>query len=568
MYLFKLFDKYKFSYLILFISSFLCILFEGFGYATIWPIVNSILEVDSNDSNRILLIYKEFFNYINLDFNVINLSLLLLVLIILKNLLKIYNYYLTDQTVHTTRMHWMNLIINNYNNLPFIDFINKRRGIIYNNITLETKNSSNAVKNFTEIFTALMSIIIFLTIFIINSITLTLIVIFAGILVFIINKTLLGNYSKATGRQEVELNQNISNIISDYIAAYKNIKVFRAYKQIQENIYYKLSKLRNILVKWAVYTFLPVPVIEIFITAIIVSFIIYSSINSSSQSILSSFPDLALTAVLSHRLLQQLTRFIVSYNSFNRVRPSLQTIYNEIFINTKVDENNSASKNIKLKKVEGNIELNNIDFNYSDRKLFNSLNIKIPTKKITTFIGESGTGKSTIAEIILGLIKPTKGNITINGININDINNYYDKVLYVSQDNILIDDSIEENIKFFKDNIDEDLFKKVVKEFKIDQIYNQFENQLSRNIKNSGENLSGGQKQRICVARAMVRNPEILILDEATSALDNKNEEIILKAIIELMKDKTIILISHKKSIVDYADIVFEIKNNNIFKIK
>ena len=565
--LLQLFKKYKYSYILLFITSFLCIVFEGLGYATIWPIINSILEVDENNSNNLYLLFFNLFYFFNLEFNPLNLSLLFLLLIILKNLLKIFNQYLTDNTIHSTRMHWIDRMISNYNQLSYINFISKKRGDIYNNIIVETNNSSNAVKNFTEIFTSIISIITFLSIFILNSLFLTFLVIVAGFIVFFLNKILLSKYSKETGKQEVILNQSISNLIGDYIASYKNIIIFRAYKQIQARIYSRLNKLKNIIVKWTVYTFLPVPIIEIMITIIIVVFIFYSESNNNTASIINSFPDLALAAILSHRLLQQLTRLIVAYNSFNRVRPSLLTIHMEIFENSnkQIDHNNRTTQ---LNDIQGNIQFQNVSFSYSDRILFNGLNFKIPTKKISAFIGESGTGKSTMAEIILGLIEPTSGSITINNLDIKFINNFYDKVLYVSQENILIDDTIEENIRFFKNDIDSNYFQLVVKELNIDEITKNFDENMSRNIQNSGENLSGGQRQRICVARALVRNPDILILDEVTSALDPRNEKIILDAIVKLMKNKTTIIISHKKSIIQYSDNVYELKENSINKIK
>ena len=239
----------------------------------------------------------------------------------------------------------------------------------------------------------------------------------------------------------------------------------------------------------------------------------------------------------------------------------------EIFENSnkQIDHNNRTTQ---LNDIQGNIQFQNVSFSYSDRILFNGLNFKIPTKKISAFIGESGTGKSTMAEIILGLIEPTSGSITINNLDIKFINNFYDKVLYVSQENILIDDTIEENIRFFKNDIDSNYFQLVVKELNIDEITKNFDENMSRNIQNSGENLSGGQRQRICVARALVRNPDILILDEVTSALDPRNEKIILDAIVKLMKNKTTIIISHKKSIIQYSDNVYELKENSINKIK
>jgi len=565
----QLFINYKYSYIVLFISSFICIFLEGFGYATIWPIVNSVLDTDVNETNKLYLIFFYLFESVGLEFNAINLSILFFFLILLKNILKIVNHYLTDNTIHRSRMNWIEKMINNYNQMPYIQFINKKRGTLYNNLTVETMHSSNAVKNFTEIFTASASILIFFTIFIINSFKITIIVLIIGIIIFLINKILLSKYSKDTGEREVALHQNLSNLINDYLASYKNIIVFDAFNEIKNIIVEKLSNLRSILVKWAVYTFLPIPVIEIIIVFVFVIFIILLSIDNNSQSILYSFPDLALAVVLSHRLLQQLTRLIVSYNSFNRVKPSLLTVHHEIFYNQKnIYQKNNIIEKDTISDVQGYMKIVNLSFGYEDLKIFDKINIDIPINQITSIIGESGSGKTTLGEIILGLIEPDTGYVELNNKDIKSFSNYYDKILYVSQDNILIDSSLKENLKFFCKDIDNVHFDYIVKELQINKIFDKFSDNLDRKIKNFGENLSGGQKQRLCVARALIRKPEIIILDEVTSALDNDNEKIILNAISKIMKNKTIIFISHKKSIIDYSDNVFKIENKKIKKIK
>lgn len=565
--IFQLFSNYKYSYTILFITSFICILLEGIGYASIWPLVNNILDPDNSSDNRINYIFIRIFEIINLDFNVINISIIFFLLIFLKNLLKIYNQFLTDNTVHNTRMYWIERMINNYNNMPYMQFINKKRGSLYNNITLETNNSSNAVKNFTEIFTAIFSIVIFFTIFLINSFLITIIVFLVGILIFIMNRILLSRFSKTTGEKEVSLNQSISNLINDYLSSYKMIIIFKSYNEIKKLIVKQLNNLKNIIVKWTVYTFLPVPFIEIIIVLILVIFLIYNSNLDQAKDIVNSFPDLALTIVLSHRLLQQLTRLIVSYNSFQRVKPSLLTVYEEIFINYKKNTN-LEKKFHTLENIKDNIVIKDLYFSYGDDQIFKNVNINIPTSQVSSILGESGSGKSTFAEILLGLLKPDRGYIKINNIDIELFKNLYNKVLYVSQDNILIDDTIEENLKFFKKDIDQEYFEYIIKELKINNIYSNTKDKFNKNIQNSGQNLSGGQRQRLCVARALIRKPEILILDEITSALDKENEKLILEAIVKIMKNKTVIFISHKKSVVEYSDSVFKVDKNNISKIK
>ena len=129
--LLQLFKQYKYSYILLFTTSFLCIVFEGIGYATIWPIINSILDVQENNTNKLYIYFNNFFEFFKIEFNPINLSLLFLLLIFLKNSLKVFNHYLTDSTVLSTRMLWMDMIISNYNNLSYINFIQVKKEVSF-----------------------------------------------------------------------------------------------------------------------------------------------------------------------------------------------------------------------------------------------------------------------------------------------------------------------------------------------------------------------------------------------------------------------------------------------------
>ncbi len=226
---------------------------------------------------------------------------------------------------------------------------------------------------------------------------------------------------------------------------------------------------------------------------------------------------------------------------------------------------------IRLDKIIKDIELSNISFNYeksTTANIFQNINIKIKHGKITLLKGKSGSGKSTILDLISGLLKPDKGEIKINNLNLNKYSNINEKITTVSQKNILITDTIKENIYFFHNKIDEENFKNITKKLNVENFVSNFDNKYSTIIENSGENLSGGQTQRICIARALLRKPEILILDEITSSLDEKNEKEIFRSIFEIMKDKTIIISIHKDVIDDLADEIYDIENGNFKKIK
>ena len=226
----------------------------------------------------------------------------------------------------------------------------------------------------------------------------------------------------------------------------------------------------------------------------------------------------------------------------------------------------------EYKKIEKNplnkIKFENISFKYNNQKenILNRLNFEINKGDIIGVVGETGSGKTTLLNIIATLIDPTSGNIIINGSeNLGRYRNIRNNIGYVSQSIYLSDNSILSNITF-KNDISADEEKhvfEILKQLNLNYI-NQSPIDIYAPIGERGSKLSGGQIQRIGIARAIFRNPEILILDEATNALDQNTEAQILKFIFKIFEKKMIILCTHKKDLLEYCNKTFEVKNNKI----
>ena len=277
------------------------------------------------------------------------------------------------------------------------------------------------------------------------------------------------------------------------------------------------------------------------------------------------------------------------YSSLTQLRfsgPAIENLVNE-YINLKYIKPKQINKFDKLNLKES-IVLNSLSFSYpnSVKASLNSVNIKIEAFKKVAIVGLTGSGKTTIIDLILGLLEPKQGTIEVDGIIICPDNKkiWQSKIGYVPQQIYLSDDTIEKNIAFGIDEVDVDhaRVEKVAKvanlhEFVINNLPKKYETYIGER----GIRLSGGQKQRIGIARALYHKPHVLILDEATSALDNLTENAVMQAIKNLNKDLTIILISHRLSIVKGFDKIFLInegkvvasgtfelleKNNNFFR--
>ena len=197
--------------------------------------------------------------------------------------------------------------------------------------------------------------------------------------------------------------------------------------------------------------------------------------------------------------------------------------------------------------------------------------LKIKKGQMVGIIGESGSGKTTLVDLILGLLQPQRGKIYYNGIDINDnIDEWRSKIAYLPQDTFIIDGSIKSNIAIGinKKCIDENSIYNAIQLAKLANFIQSIPKKEDTQIGEGAIKISGGQKQRIALARAFYHNKEILILDESTSSLDSKTEDEILKHLIDLKKDKTLIMISHKPSSLIECDTVFRIKNKSIEIVK
>lgn len=223
-----------------------------------------------------------------------------------------------------------------------------------------------------------------------------------------------------------------------------------------------------------------------------------------------------------------------------------------------------------LTEVNGDIEIKDLTFNYPDteEEALKNINIKISKGKTLGIIGKTGSGKTTLVNLLLRLYNVERGKITING---RDINDYPLKVLrenigYVPQDNFLFSATVKENIHFFKDIYSDE---EIEESAKLSCIYDNimdFTRGFDTLVGERGTNLSGGQKQRISIARAIIKNPAILILDDALSAVDTKTEEKIIDHFKSILKGKTGIIIAHRISAIKHADEIIVLDHGEILE--
>lgn len=231
-------------------------------------------------------------------------------------------------------------------------------------------------------------------------------------------------------------------------------------------------------------------------------------------------------------------------------------------------ENPITSKENAIEKntFEDKIEIKNINFRYEEENVLKNFTITVPKGKTIALVGQSGSGKSTIANLLTRFYDVNEGNITIDGIDIKDmkLESLRGLMGLVTQDSILFNDTIKNNILLGKENATDE---EVIEALKIANAYEfvmNLPNGIETNIGDAGNKLSGGQKQRLSIARAVLKNPPIMILDEATSALDTESEKFVQIALENMMQNRTSIVIAHRLSTIQKADNIIVMKKGEI----
>lgn len=250
--------------------------------------------------------------------------------------------------------------------------------------------------------------------------------------------------------------------------------------------------------------------------------------------------------------------------SFFHISMNAMAACDKIFYLLDLEEMKNGKKVCDEKNMQ--IEFSNVSFSYDEKRdILKNINLTFNKNKITSLVGKSGSGKSTIANIISGKIKNFKGDIFISKIKLLDIDekNLLKNITIVSHNSYIFKGTVRENLLMADENLTDFQMNKALKQVNLFDFL-QRENGLDTKILEKGSNFSGGQLQRLAIARAILKNSSVYIFDEATSNIDSESEQMIMKVIFELAKEKTIILISHKLSNVIYSDNIYFIEDGEI----
>tara|TARA_A100000164_G_scaffold377761_1_gene417706 strand:- start:1191 stop:2921 length:1731 start_codon:yes stop_codon:yes gene_type:complete len=307
-------------------------------------------------------------------------------------------------------------------------------------------------------------------------------------------------------------------------------------------------------------------------TTLIFLLFVFTKMNYSFVVIISYF-TIILAAFL--RLLPSVNKIVFSFMNLTFYTPSLEVLYSEL---SKIDKENIKQNFLNKDKrfdFKSKIEIKNLEFLHNDGErrveIFKNAEMTILKGEMIGIIGETGSGKSTLVDLIIGLLKPLQGEIIVDGVNINENLRAWNNIIgYVPQSTYLNDDTIEENIFFYEKLFTRNNNKlfEAIKQSQLKKFISNLPKGLNTTIGEQGLRLSGGQRQRIGIARSIYKDSEILIFDESTNALDKDTEDSFLNDVTLFKGKKTILMISHKLSTLEKCDKIFEVKNRRIIQKK
>ena len=284
----------------------------------------------------------------------------------------------------------------------------------------------------------------------------------------------------------------------------------------------------------------------------------------SGRSINHILPVLTLFGAAAFRLLPTLNQVINNFMSIGINRPILNYLYDDLGLSTA-----EYLYRTQYGPLTKQIEVSNLTFGYegTEREALGGVSLKVMRGEAVGLIGSSGSGKSTLVDILLGLLEPTSGNVLVDGHNIQEnLREWQDQIGYVPQSIFLTDDTLRLNIAFGlpKEKIDDDAVKSAIRLAQLEEFVASLPDGVETLVGERGVRLSGGQRQRIGIARALYNNPDILVLDEATSSLDTETEHGVMQAVQALRGDKTVIIVAHRLSTVEYCDRLYRLENAQI----
>ncbi len=529
---------------------------EFFGLSLIYPLISLVfnLEVPENKLIDTLNVLLNYFNFNSKFLIIISICMLIITKAIF---LLIYRYFSTVNVI-SFQVKLQSELFSNFFLTKYSFSANKKSKLI-NSISEQAKLAQSAMQILFNLFEniTILIFLIFLCYFV--SVEILLFSFLLAIILILVFKFTI-SLSNIFSLNLINANELFFKLINKSLNSYKYIKVTNTHKNFFKEYIPIISDIKINTLKFVLLNKGSKIMIEP-IVLIVISIIFFVSLNFFDTQV----TTIVVMYFIIARLFQKLLSLISLFQQYAKDSESVKYCYELL---NQINENKEISGKLNFIKFQ-NLKLNKINFSYGSNAILRDLSLKIHKNKITTIYGKSGIGKTTLSNLILGLIKPSKGEIILNNKNLNnyDLNKFRSKIGYVSQDNSIFNMTLKENLTLRNRNITEKEIIDYLNKFDLKEFIHNKSKIQEIMIDQNTANLSNGQKQRICIIRELISNPEILILDEITSSVDKINLNKILKILNSLKKRTTIFLITHQNEYKKISDFNYKLINKKLIQI-
>ncbi len=456
-----------------------------------------------------------------------------------------------------------NQIYNRIVGLPIGFFSNERKGDVMARMSGDVTEVENSIMSSLDMmFKNPIMIIVCLTMMVIVSWQLTLFV----LVLLPIAGLIMGTVGKRLKRVSLDVQNQWGTLLSNIeetIGGLRIIKAFNAEDKVKRRFAQENEKYRNITRRMQRRYELAHPMSEFLGTATIAIVLWFGGTLILSGKASITAPSFIYYMVIFYNIINPAKEFSRASYSVQKGLASMQRIDKILMAENHLKDPENPTP---LTGIKQGITYQNVRFGYGEKMVINDVTLTIPQGKTVALVGQSGSGKTTLADLLPRFYDVDEGSISIDGIDIRQVTKHDLRALMgnVNQEAILFNDSFYNNITFGVENA---THEEVVEAAKIANAYDFImasEQQFDTNIGDRGGNLSGGQRQRISIARAILKNPPILILDEATSALDTESEHLVQQALDNLMRNRTTLVIAHRLSTIKNADLICVVQDGRI----
>ncbi len=523
------------------------------------PYISTIFDIEQTKTD---LLFFDLASYKKNEI-IVYLTIFLILLFFIKTFFSILTRWLIALFAHKQFAILQVKLMSAYQNMNYQEYISRSSSEYIRNIR---EFCGECLSNIDSTLRVLSEFIIFLAIIIFLGILnfKILFYVFLTILpIFLIYEKLLKPINIKLGKIKNDALKQMYKNIDSGIKGLKEVRVLTKQNFFLKKISFFADRIYTIEKKSILISDSPRYIFEFFIIALALIAILILSKNSSDLRIF--LPSLGVFLLAGLRLLPTIASITSNLSRIGYGQNAVKKVYEDL-----EKYSSKTTSNINQDKVSNfkSLIIKNVNFTYknSNLKVFDNVNFSLKKNDCIGIIGDSGSGKTTFVDMILGLLKPDKGEIFLNNKVISNIPSHMNDIAYLPQDPIILDEKISTNISLENDDklINKNKLQEAMTRSNFKIIASELPNKIETNIGENGIRLSGGQNKRLALARAFYHGKEIIIMDEATSSLDINNENYIAEQINDLKGKLTIIIISHHKNILKYCDKIYKIENKNI----